>query len=105
MKIELSKLFKKEKKFEKKEFTFNAYFYWKLAIVGAFFLIALSFFFGYYLFTKINKEPDLSAQSGNGQIPTVNKNRISEVFRVFSEREKKSAEILNSPAPVVDPSL
>jgi len=105
MKIELSKLFKKEKKFEKKEFTFNAYFYWKLAVLSAFLLIILSFVFGYYLFIKINKEPDLSAQSGNGQIPTVNKNRILEVFRVFSEREKKSAEILNSPAPVVDPSL
>ena len=105
MKIELSKLFKKEKKFKKKDFTFNAYFYWKLAIVSAFFLVILSFCFGYYVFTKINKEPDLSTQSGNGQIPTINKNRILEVFRVFSEREKKSAEILNSPAPVVDPSL
>lgn len=105
MKIELSKLFKKEKKFKKKDFVFNAYFYWKLAVLGAFFLMILSFVFGYYLFTKINQEPDLSEFSVGGQVPTVNKNRISEVFRIFSEREKKSAEILNSPAPVVDPSL
>ncbi|OGI46121.1 hypothetical protein A2121_01200 [Candidatus Nomurabacteria bacterium GWB1_40_6] len=105
MKIELSKLFKKEKKFKKKDFTFNAYFYWKLAIVSAFFLIVSSFFFGYYLFTKINKEPNLSATPGGGQVPTIDKSRIEETFRVFSEREKKSAEILNSPAPIVDPSL
>ena len=105
MKIELSKLFKKEKKFNKKEFIFNVYFYWKLAIFFAFFLVIVSFVFGYYLFVKINKEPDLSADLGGGQIPTIDKNRIDEVFRIFSEREKKSAEILNSSAPVVDPSL
>jgi hypothetical protein len=105
MKIGLAKFLKKQKKFEKKDFMLDAFFYWKLAVLGAFLMIILFFFFGFYLFTKINREPDLSTLSEVRQIPTVDKNRMSEVISIFTEREKKSAEILNSPSPVVDPSL
>ncbi|MFZ3011550.1 MAG: hypothetical protein WA060_00935 [Minisyncoccia bacterium] len=105
MKIELSKFLKKEKRFKKKDFVLDAFFYWKLVVLGVFLMIILFFFLGFYLFTKINREPDLSTLGEVKQIPTVDKNRMLEVITIFTEREKKSAEILNSPSPVVDPSL
>ena len=47
----------------------------------------------------------MSITSGGGQTSMVNENRILKALDYFSAREEKSNEILNSPAPVVDPSL
>jgi arginine decarboxylase-like protein len=98
-------LFKKEHNFKKKDFQFNTNLYWKLFLLGAFIIILYAFFFGYQLFTETNQEITLSTNGSTEQIETVNKDRVLKVLNYFSEREKKSAEILNSPAPVVDPSL
>jgi hypothetical protein len=99
------KLFKKRNNFKKKDFILNSNLYWRIAISGAFGLILLSFSFGLYLFLQINQESVLPETNGSTQTPMVNKDRISKVLNYFSEREKKSAEILNSPVPIVDPSL
>ena len=99
------KIFKKENNFKKKNFDFNPNFYWKLALFITFIVIILAIFFGYNLFRQINKEPILPAMNTIGQVPIVNQNRIKKVLNYFSEREKKSIEIISSPAPVVDPSL
>jgi hypothetical protein len=99
------KFFKKENNFKKKNFAFSPSFCWKFAIGGAFIMILLSSFFGYRLFTQTNQEPVLSVMNESGQVPTVKKNRIEKILNYFLEREQKSAKILNSRAPVIDPSL
>jgi hypothetical protein len=99
------KLFKKGNDFKKKDFAFNPNLYWKFVVGGVFVMILLSFFFGYRLFMQINQEFVLSVTNNGGQVPLINKDRIDKVLNYFSEREKRSALILNSPIPVVDPSL
>ncbi len=98
-------LFKKEKSFKKKDFTFHSNLYWRIILLGTTIIILLSFIFSYHLFIQINQDPVLLIENNSGQLPLVNKDRIDKVLNYFSEREKKSIEILNSPAPIVDPSL
>ncbi len=99
--------FKKEKdwKKEKENFWLNINLYWKLSACFMFVVFVLSLFFGYVSFTKISKEFVLSPGDVSSQIKMVKKERIKKVLDYFSLREQKSKEILNSPTPVVDPSL
>jgi lipid-A-disaccharide synthase-like uncharacterized protein len=97
--------FKKENNFKKKDFTFYPNLYWKIVLIGTVIIILLSFIFSYRLFVQINQEPVSSFANENGQLPTVNENRIEKVLNYFSEREKNSNQILNSSSPIVDPSL
>ena len=99
------KLFKKRNNFKKKDFILNSNLYWRIAISVAFGLILFSFFFGFRLFLQIDQEFVPMETEGGGSTSLVNKNRILKILNYFSEREKKSAEILNSPVPIVDPSL
>ena len=99
------KIFKKENDFNKKDFTFNPNLYWKLVLLVTFMLMVLSFFFGRYLFEQVNQVSSTPQANDNGQVPTVEKNRVEKVLNYFSAREQKSNEILSSPSPVVDPSL
>jgi len=101
------KFFKKEKSFrkEKESLWLNINFYWKLSVLFMFLVIISSFIFSYYLFMKINKESVALPIASSGQIKTVKKERIDKVLEYFSKRQEKSTKILNSPAPVVDPSL
>jgi hypothetical protein len=96
------KIFKKEKNFKKKDFRLNPNLFWKLALFGALAIIIFSFFFGLSLFNRIN---DDSVVSGAGaQVPMISKDRLEKTLNYFSDREKKSEQIINSPSPVVDPS-
>ncbi|MFA6077083.1 MAG: hypothetical protein WC735_03345 [Candidatus Paceibacterota bacterium] len=101
------KFLKKEKSFKKKKenLLLNINFYWQLAVLFIFVVILLSSFFGYYLFTQTNKELVLSTVDVIPEVETVKKERIEKVLEYFSRREQKSDKILNSPAPVIDPSL
>ncbi len=99
------KFFKKEKKFKKGNSEFNVKPFWKLAVLFMFIVALLSFFFGYYLFVQINKEPVPITSSGGNQAEVIKKDRIDKVLEYFSKREEKSIQILNSPAPVIDPSF
>jgi len=98
------KFFKIKKSFKKHGLTFKPDFYWQLIVLTVFILVLASFLFGYYLFMQINKESVLSIES-IGRQETIKKERLKKVLEYFSLREKKSIKILNSPAPVVDPSL
>ncbi|MFA6177705.1 MAG: hypothetical protein WC694_02315 [Candidatus Paceibacterota bacterium] len=98
-------LFKKEKSFKKKDFIFHTHFYWRIVLFCAVVIIFLSFLFSYRIFMQINQDHILSNTNDSGQSPMINKERIKKVLNYFSEREKKSAEILNSSAPVADPSF
>lgn len=103
----LLKLFKIKKNFAKRRggLWTNINFYWKLAVTFMFIVFAVSFFFGYRLFLIHSADADLSSEGGNGQIKTIKKERIDKVLQYFSDKEKKSNEILNSPSPLSDPSL
>jgi hypothetical protein len=97
------KLFKKENNFKKKDFQLNPNLYWKLFLLFVFVIILLSIFFGYSLFMTINEDSVLPGSGG--QVLMINKDRIGKVLNYFSEREQKSIQIINSPSPVVDPTL
>lgn len=102
MKIEF---FKKEYNFKKKNFDINPIFYWKIVVLSMVILVIFSFVFGYCFFVQINQVFVLPDINTGGQVGTVNKDRIEKVLNYFSDREQTSNEILNSPTPVVDPSL
>jgi hypothetical protein len=98
------KLLKKKKKFVKGGSGIKPDLYWRYILYTTFILIFLSCVFGIYLFMKINKESISPVLDTNRQ-DTIKKERIDKVLEYFTERENKSSEILNSPSPIVDPSL
>jgi len=103
MKIEILKM---KKSFKKGGFHTNPNIGWEFILCIAFVIILASFIFGFYLFKKTNEEFIIPITDTNGgQVEMVKKERIKNVLEYFSEREKKSIEILNSPSPIVDPSL
>ncbi len=83
----------------------NVALFWKLAVCLMFLGAVFSAVFGYYLFVKINKGVVLRGDAPGAQIETVKKERIEKALEYFSERTDKSIEILNAPAPIIDPSL
>ncbi len=97
--------FKKKNNFKKKKFDIRPDFFWEIIFFCTALIMVGSFVFGYYLFMKINQEPTLSISSNSGQVGTVNKDRIEKDLNYFSAKAQTSTEILNSSAPVVDPSL
>ncbi len=98
------KFFKKVNNFKKKDFDLNPNLYWKIALGGAFLAIIFSVFFGYSFFMQINNDEVPSGSEGIARIPMVSKDRIEKNLNYFSEREKKSEQIINYSSPVVDPS-
>lgn len=99
------KIFKIKKSFKKGGLHTNPDVYWNVLQIMALIIILGSFVFGFYLFQKMNKEFILSTENTDSQVKTVNKEGIDKVLEYFSEREKKSTSIINSPAPIIDPSL
>ncbi|MFA5095482.1 MAG: hypothetical protein WC447_02390 [Candidatus Paceibacterota bacterium] len=98
------KFLKREKRFRKGGLGIKPDLYWRYILYITFILIILSFVFDFYLFIKINKEPNPPVLSTNER-EAIKKERIDKVLEYFKEREKKSIEILSSPSPIVDPSL
>ncbi|MFZ1020104.1 MAG: hypothetical protein WAN61_03935 [Minisyncoccia bacterium] len=96
---------KKKNSFQKKNFTFNASLYWKLILLGALAIMLGSFFYGYHLFKEVDQDSVLLVVNTPEQNQTVNINSLQKMLNLFSNRAEKSNQILNSPAPVVDPSL
>jgi len=90
--------------FKKKTSEINPKFYWGIVFFITLVAIIVFLFFGYYIFVNTNKEPASGSASAAGQVGTVNKDSIENVLNLFSERVQTSSQILNSPAPVVDPS-
>ena len=101
------KLLTKEKHFkkDKESLWLDISLYWKLTVCFMFLVFLLASFFGYYLFMQINKDFTSEQGSINSQVPTVKKESIDKVLQIFSTRAQKSNQILNSPTPVIDPSL
>ncbi|MGH7249514.1 MAG: hypothetical protein ACREGC_00925 [Minisyncoccia bacterium] len=99
------KIFKKTKDFKKKDFALNALLYWKFFVAVAGIVLFAAFFFGYRLFTGIIEESPDPLSTTDNSVPKVDEARINSALQYFKDREQRSADILNSPAPVVDPSL
>jgi hypothetical protein len=103
MKIEIFK--KPKKNFRKGGFQINPDITWEFVLYIAFAVIVAFVIFGYYLFGQTDADLVSTSADSSDQIPTVKEDRIDKVLEYFSGREKKSSEILNSPSPIVDPSL
>ena len=102
MKIDFLKI---KRNFRKKSFVINSNFYWRLILFLSLILLLLAFGFSFNLFIKIAKESDLIIEQDNHKTEITQKERIEKVIEYFKEREKKVIEIIDSPAPVIDPSL
>jgi hypothetical protein len=104
MKIQL---FKKKNKFSHSKWSImSPGRHWHIALALASFLVVASFAFGLYLFIEENRAIDsLSLDDGKVAVDTISYERIKKVLDIFTEREKRSEEILNSPASFSDPSL
>jgi len=98
------KFLKKKRDFIKEDMDIKPSLYWRYILYMTFVLIIISCIFGAYLFMKVNKKLDLPNINLSEQ-GIVKKERINKVLEYFKEREDKSIEILNSPSPIVDPSL
>lgn len=96
---------KKEKSFRKKSSEINVQLYWNIIFYLGFVLMLAASAFGFYFFRQITSVSVLEESGGSKQTETVKKERIEKVLEYFAEKKQKSNQILNSPAPVVDPSL
>ncbi len=99
--------FKKGISFKKKRENscVNIGFFWKLSVIFMFIVFLSACFFGYYLFVKVNKEVVFETNEENSEFETIKQDKIEKILEYFSVRKQKSNGILNSSAPVVDPSL
>ncbi len=96
---------KKKKVFKKNNIQPDPNIYWMGVFYMSLALIFLAFIFGFYLFVKINREESPLPFDGDERLMKISKDRIERSLQVFREREDASNTIINSPAPVVDPSL
>jgi hypothetical protein len=99
------KFFKREKHFEKEGSWLNLNLFWDIAVCLVLLSILGAMIFGYYLFMETIRESTPGDAPLAGQIETVKKDRIDKVLQYFSVQKQKSTQIINSPAPLVDPSL
>ncbi len=103
MNIDL-KFLKKKNKLKKGGSGIKPDFYWRCIVVVALVIMIAFCVFDFLLFQSTSKGPSLLTTDTDMQ-GTVKKERIDKVLEYFKEREDKSTQILNSPSPVVDPSL
>lgn len=96
---------KREKKFRKGGFHTNPNIGWELVLFLALLIAGALFAWGTLMFLDMSKEikaPSLGEDAGKTE---VDKERIEKVLEYFRAREKKSREIISTPAAIVDPSL
>lgn len=99
------KFLKKEKKFQKENLRLSINFYWKISVFVMLVATLASFVFGYYSFTKINKELVFHTDRTREQAEKSRKDKVNEVLEYFFLRQEKSDHIFSSPSSIVDPSL
>ena len=98
------KFLKKKKKFKKGGLGIKPDLYWQYILLATFILIILASVFSLYIFWEVNNASTLSVLN-TGEQEAIKKERIDKVLEYFQERGKKSLEIINSPSPIIDPSL
>ena len=95
-------VFKKERVFKKGGFHTNPDISWEIVLYISFALMAASFVFGFFLFKEIDKE---FIPGNTMRTKILDKEKVDATLDYFAEREKRSSGIVNSPSPVVDPSI
>jgi uncharacterized protein YabE (DUF348 family) len=95
---------KPKKNFKKKNLELGPNFYWKIIILVTFLLTLSSFIFGYFTFEQVKEDESLYFD-GVQKKQSIEKQRVAKALEYFSLKEQKSLKILNSPSPVVDPSI
>jgi hypothetical protein len=98
------KIFRKRKKIRGKVLQLNPDVYWLAVLYGMFVIFIASCFFGYYLFLKSSEESK-SLPNKSLLAEKIKKERLEKTLYYFKIREEKSSQIINSPAPIVDPSI
>ena len=99
------KFFKIKKDYRKENFEINSDVYWKILVIFFTLTIFTSFIFAYNIFIQTNKDDVPVFENNNDKIGNKEKENMKDVLEYFSNREKKSEEIMNSSVSVVDPSL
>jgi hypothetical protein len=96
---------KTKKNFNKKNYQIDPNAYWRIILLVVLIMVLASFVYGFYVLLETNRDSFVSSANTNDQIEKNRKTRIDNILQYFSDREKKSEIILNSPSPIVDPSL
>ena len=99
------KIFNLKKSFVKKDYNYNIALYWRIIVFVFFVVIIISFIYGFLVFTEINKDSGSPEVNNVDKASQNRKDRIDKVLESFSQKEQKTNAIINSPSPVVDPSL
>ena len=99
------KFFKIKKNYRKEGAKINPDIYWKILVTILFLAIVASFIFAYNIFKETNRDDIVIIQNNDDKMGNKEKIKIGDALKYFSEREKKSNEILNSPLVISDPSL
>jgi hypothetical protein len=97
------KIFQRKKNFKKGGIHINPETYWALALLIVFVIVLVMIIYSYFLFKRSDAELSPGADSEQN-LETIDKARIDRALQLFSQRAEISAEIINSPALVVDPS-
>ena len=97
---------KKKINFTNKEFVYNPVFHWNIILYTSIILILASLAFGAFLFYKENNAINsLDDQELLSKEAILSKEKIQRTLDVFTVREKKSIDILNSVPVLTDQSL
>ena len=99
------KFFTNKKKFKKGGLAANPDIFWNIILLLWSLLVVISLVFGFFLFRKISNEAFNDHEINAKKIDTVSQERMEKILKYFSARKNKSQDILNSPAPFIDPSL
>ncbi len=99
--------FKREEHYKKKKEDVQStmHLYWEVAVCFMGVVTLLALLLGYFLFMSINQEPAAQSANSNSSHDTIKKDRLDKVLQYFSTKAQNSIQILNSPAPVTDPSV
>lgn len=96
---------KSKKSYKKQDYQIDPEMYWKVILYIALIIVTVFVVYDFSVFTEVNNDPAVSSVNINDQIEKNRKKRIESFLEYFSQREKKSDDISNSPSPVVDPSI
>ena len=102
MKIKIPQI---KKGFKKGSSAVNPNIYWDLMLFLTLGMIIFAFTFGLFVFRKVETGAMPPSDENGAGAEASPRERINKILEYFSTREQKSREIINSPSPIIDPSL